>query len=398
MTVNNISIFGDDSRGAGLTEVLMAMAIVAVATPFVYTQVVSATRSAADVRAAREIMELRGPVLNFIRMHESQWPDTAQIQLDSDDLATLAANASAGFVDKYAVSGASVTDVYLAFDLGGGALHAASVARYIGLDAAIVGADGIAYGNSWAVTAPDFLPGALIYKISRDTSGIDTEKYLHRATSGEEGLNVMMRDLNMGGYNVYDVGGVAAKSAKVTAIDATFIETPQITADAVYFSAGANIDGGLASLGALRVTGDITGFKMISAQTLNGTGYTTRGRVIADRATVTNSVNVGGDLNLKPDSSRTISDFDGITASTVATPFISADEIIFYEDFGLTLSGELLMSTTPPLKVGSWTFPSNTPPRFNDLTLTRTRIPTNPDAGEFSVLMGSGWKEAMPQQ
>ena len=395
MTVFKTKIFANGESGAGLTEALLAIAIVGVAAPFVYNQVIDATHTAADVRTAGRIINMRGAALNFVRMHSDAWPDSAQIRLTPEDLKQIADGATAGFIDKYAVSGATVTDVYLAFDLGRSGVRTASVARHIGVDAAVVGDDGIAYGASWAVTAPDFIPGDLIYRISRDVAGQDTAKYLHRGTSGEDELNVMQRDLNMGGHNVYDIGGVTAKSAKINGATAMFVESPDVVADAVYFSSGANIDGGVASLGTLRVTGDVTGFRNIIAQTLNGSGYTTSGRVITDRATVSNAVNVARDLTLKSDVARTISGFDGVTASTVAAPFISADEIIFYDNFGLTLSGELLMSTTAPLKIGSWTFPSSTPPKFTKLTLSRAEYPAAVRKTEFAPIMRRGWMDGL---
>ena len=395
MTVFKTKIFANGESGAGLTEALLAIAIVGVAAPFVYNQVIDATHTAADVRTAGRIINMRGAALNFVRMHSDAWPDSAQIRLTPEDLKQIADGATAGFIDKYAVSGATVTDVYLAFDLGRSGVRTASVARHIGVDAAVVGDDGIAYGASWAVTAPDFIPGDLIYRISRDVAGQDTAKYLHRGTSGEDELNVMQRDLNMGGHNVYDIGGVTAKSAKINGATAMFVESPDVVADAVYFSSGANIDGGVASLGTLRVTGDVTGFRNIVAQTLNGSGYTTSGRVITDRATVSNAVNVARDLTLKSDVARTVSGFDGVTASTVAAPFISADEIIFYDNFGLTLSGELLMSTTAPLKIGSWTFPSSTPPKFTKLTLSRAEYPAAVRKTEFAPIMRRGWMDGL---
>lgn len=393
MAAFKTKIFAGGSSGAGLTEAVLAIAIVGVSAPFVYNQVMETTRSAADVRTAVRIIEMRGPALNFVRMHSDAWPETAQIRLTPEDLKQFAEGATAGFIDKYSVSGASVTDIYLAFDLEQSSVRTASIARQIGIDAAVVGGDGIAYGSSWAVSAPDFMPGDLIYRITRDVSGDDTAKYLHRGTSGEDQLNVMQRDLNMGGYNVYDIGGIVAKSAKINGATAMFVESKDIAADAVYFSSGANIDGGTASLGALRVTGDVTGFRNIVAESLNGAGYTTSGRVITDRATVSKSVNVSRNLTLKADSARTISGFHGISASTVATPFISADEIIFYDNFGLTLSGELLMSTTAPLQIGSWVFPSNTPPTFSKLTLKRAQYPAAVRRSEFSTIMRSGWMD-----
>jgi len=393
VTVSNSRIFNNNSRGAGMTEVLLAMAIVAMSAPFVYNQIARTNHVVRDVRAAREIVATRAPALNFVRMHADAWPDVAQIRLADDELAAISETSTAGFIDKYQINGATVTDVYLGFNIPDGALHASHIAAQIGVDAAVVGDDGIAYGQTWAVSAPDFMPGDLVFRITRDVAGIDTEKFLHRGTSGDDDLNVMARDLNMGGFNVFDLGRAASTDARVNNASAEFITTDDLTAASVYFSAGANIDGGTVNIGAMRVTGDITGFRNITAGTLNGAGYTTRGRIIADRATISDAVNVSHDLTLKSDSARTISGFDGITVGYVAAPLITADQIIFYENFGLTLSGELLMSTTPPLKIGSWTFPSTTPPKFSSIEITRASIPAAPGRAEFAPILGTGWKD-----
>ena len=142
----------------------------------------------------------------------------------------------------------------------------------------------------------------------------------------------------------------------------------------------------------MRVTGDISGFRNIYADTLNGNTYTTSGRIITDRATVLDSVNIGNRLTLKSDASRTISGFTGIVAHTVKTSYVSTEEIIFYDNFGLTVSGELLMSTTAPIRIGGWTFPSLTPPRFSVLNLSRATIPSAPTKDEFSAIMSADWQ------
>ena len=169
-----------------------------------------------------------------------------------------------------------------------------------------------------------------------------------------------------------------------------------MTADTLYFSSGANLDGDKATFDEIRVTGDVSGFRNIYANTLNGTNYTTDGRIIADRATVVNSVNVANTLTLKSDSTRTISGFTGIIAHTVLTSYLSTDQIVFYENFGLTISGELLYSTTGPLLIGSGPFPSLTPPRFAVWNLQRAAIPAMPRASDFSAIMSPDWQTAIP--
>ena len=391
MIVSKINIFSNQSRGASITEVLLAMAIIAMATPLVYNQIAKTNRTIHDIAVARHVMSTRDNALNFVRMNQDKWPTPAQIRLDEAELDAISTDAAAGLIDKYAVNGATITDVYLAFEMGKTDLRTNTIARHIGGDAAVVGADSVAYGNTWAVAAPDFMPGDLVYRISRDVAGADTSRYLHRATSGEDNLNVMERDLDMARHHVYNVATANAKSARIKNGNATFVNTDMANAETIYFSSGANIDGTDVSIGNMRVFGDMSGFRNVYADNINGNKFTTTGRLITDRATVLESINVSGDFIIKSDSTRTISDFTGISVNSVAAPFISSEEMIFYDNFGLTVSGELLMSTTPPLKIGNWTFQSTKPPEFSKLKLSRGQLPSAPSRTEFSPLMRTGW-------
>ena len=397
MAVFKTKIFDDINRGASALEVILAMAIVAMASPLVYSQISETNRNIRDMATAHDITEVRGDILNFIRLNQDEWPDTAQIRMTDEELEIISNGAHAGFIDKYALHGTTVTDVYLAFKIDSPMLQVANIAHHIGDDAAIVGADGVAYGRTWAVSAPEFAVGDLIYRISRSVFGEDNTKYLHRGTSGDDDLNVMQRDLNMGGKDIFNVGGVSAATTRIQDATATFVKSEDLVAQSIYFSNGANMAGGNVSIDALRVTGDIMGFRNIYADNLNGAAYTTAGRVIADRAVVTNSVNVARDFVLKSSSARTISGFTGIKTGSVYTSYLTTDEIIFYEDFGLTVSGELMMSNTAPIKLGNWSFPTTTPPTFTSLTLSRATMPRAPVASEFGALMTSGWQVTVPQ-
>lgn len=390
-------IFSDATRGTSMTEVILAMAIVATVSPFLYTQITDATDNVRDMALARNIIALRGNVLNYVRANQDKWPDVAQIKLADDELSEISGVATAGFIDKYAVSGATITDVYLAFDTGLKPIRTMRVARHIGMDAAVVSDDGVAYGASWAVAAPDFQPGQLIYRVTRDIAGIDTSKYLHRTSSDDEDLNVMQRDLNMGGNSIFNIATMVAKSARIKNAAAMFANVQDLSATTVFFPDGANMNATSADIGAMRVTGDVTGFRNITANNLNGASYTTHGRIVTDRASVTKSVNVAKDFILKSNSALTVSGFAGVSANTVKTPYVSATEMTFFENFGLTISGELLMSTNAPLKIGAWTFPSTVPPSFNALTFERATIPGTPSRNAFGPLMQSGWKSVPPK-
>lgn len=394
----SLSDSSQNQRGAGVIEVLLAMAIVALLAPFLYNQIAETSRDIRDITTAKKIVALRDPILNFVRLNQDKWPDYAQIKLDDTELAQISDVSHAGFIDKYLIQGAAVTDIYLAFSPNDSNLRTAKIASNIGTDAATVNPDGIAYGNFWAVAAPEFKPGDLIYRISYDFSNEDNSRYLHRASTGDDELNVMKRNLDMGKFDIYNIGTIAVDSGKIMDASTAFVEAKQTTANSTIFAGGATLDANSSHIGSMRVTGDIIGFRNIVANQLNDNKFSTDGRIIADRATVKNSVNVGHNMVLKSNSTRTISGFVGVMTHSVETPFLSADEIIFHENFGLTVSGELLMSTSSPLKIGNWTFPSTTPPKFSSFVLARAPIPTTPDTSEFDIIIKSGWQDAMPKQ
>ena len=202
----------------------------------------------------------------------------------------------------------------------------------------------------------------------------------------------MQRDLHMNNYNVFNVSNIDALSAKIVDVDAVFLDSSVVDSNSIYFSSGANLNSANVAVGSMRVTGDTNGFKIIRADKLNGDKYTTNGNVIADRAIVGNSINVSGNLILKGSSAITISGFGGISMNKLLTPYISATDMTFFENYGITVSGELLLTNDAPLKIGSWSFPSTTPPSFSKFILTRATLPATPDADEFKKLIDKDWQ------
>lgn len=379
-------------RGASVLEVLLAITVVIAISPFMYNQIMDISGDVRDIATANKIVKSKDSVINFLRINQTQWPDTVEIQLTDDEINKIAPLAYAGFIDKYKVNGASITDVYLAFDMNNNLYHSVNVAKHIGIDAAIVSDDDVAYGQTWAVSAPEvFNPGDLVFRISRDFQGEDTSRFLHRGTMGEDGLNQMQRDLNMNNFNLFDVGNILSLSAKITDVDGVFLTSDVVDADVLYFSSGANLDSTDIKIGSMRVTGDTNGFSKIFADRLNGDKYVTNGRLIVDSASIADSVNVANNLILKSDSARSITGFTGISTSKLLTPYISATEMVFGDGFGVTVSGELLLSGAGPLQIGSWVFPTNTPPSFSKLILTRASVPSVPDVQEFKNITSANW-------
>lgn len=380
-------------RGATLTEVVLAVAVMIAVSPFMYSQIIDMSRESQDIARANEIVKLRDGVVNYLRINQTQWDEKAEVKLSEEQLQKIAPFAHSGYIDKYKVNGASIADVYLAFNTDSSDFRAANIAKQIGEDAAVVREDGIAYSQSWAVSAPnDFYVGDLIFRISHDFEGADKSRFLHRGTMGEDGLNKMFRNLHMNSFNVFNAANVDALSAKAIDVDAVFLESDVVDADNVYFSSGANMSSDNITFGSMRVTGDTNGFRLIKADKLNGDKYTTNGRIIVDRATIGKSVNVAGNLILKASSARSVSGFSGVSMNKLLTPYLSTTDLVFYENFGITVSGELLLAGVAPLRIGNWVFPSLTPPSFSKLTLTRASVPPVPDADKFKKIISKDWQ------
>ena len=72
MTVSRVKIFTDETRGASILEVLLALGIIALATPFVYNQIARSTQTVRDMAHAKQIMDVRDDVLNFVRMNQDK--------------------------------------------------------------------------------------------------------------------------------------------------------------------------------------------------------------------------------------------------------------------------------------------------------------------------------------
>ena len=383
----------DNSQsGATMVEAVLAIAVVIAVSPFMYTQIVQMSHDSQDIAVANEIVKLRDSVINYIRVNQNQWPDNTEIKLSDDEIKNISPIAHSVYIDKYKVNGASITDVYLAINTNQSDFRTANIAKQIGEDAAVVRDDGIAYSQSWAVSAPDdFYVGDLIYRVSYDFEGADKSRFLHRGTMGEDNLNQMQRNLHMNNFNIFNAYDIDAVSAKIVDVDAVFLESDVVDANNVYFSSGANIGSENITFSSMRVTGDTNGFRTIKADVLNSDKYTTNGRLIVDRATIGNSVNVAGNLILKSPNTRTISGFGGISVNKLLTPYLTATDLVFFENFGITVSGELLLAGIAPLKIGSWSFPSTTPPSFSKLILTRASIPSNPDMDEFDKITSQNW-------
>jgi hypothetical protein len=180
---------------------------------------------------------------------------------------------------------------------------------------------------------------------------------------------------------------------KLNSIDlsAYFVRTPVIAAGALYFANGVNLNPGNSHIPNIRVNGDVIGFRNFYTDDFQSPN----GALTTDRASVTGKLTVLNRFEVKSPYSRTVSGFAGASAGNVRTSYLDADTLTFLPGFGLVVSSELLYSSTPPVKLGSWSFPnsSGVGPKFNNLKLKNLGgIDIVGKQSDFSDLRKENWR------
>ena len=68
-------------RGASMIEVVLAVAVVISVSPFLYRQIIDMAQESSDIATANQIVNLRGGVINFLRINQPQWEETIEIKM-----------------------------------------------------------------------------------------------------------------------------------------------------------------------------------------------------------------------------------------------------------------------------------------------------------------------------
>ncbi len=406
-------IFIDQQRGAGLLETLLAITVVGAVLPFAYNSATEMSHSIADSAEANRVLAWHDPVMAYVRKNQADWPSTAQIEFDEEEVVVMGTGDNrllhpyAGFIEKRQNSGGAVINAYLAFrPVGITEMRVTNIAKNLGSDAAVASDGGNAASSAgWSISSELFADGDLIFRISDILGDDDANKYLHRTYLDDVELNTMRRDLDMAKNSIFDIGKITAQILNATNSSLWFIETPQIKTSEIYFPEGVSIDGSKTVFGSVNVNGDVNGLRKITTAKLKGAGvlsgaqWSSRGDVVVDSVNVNGPVNVQRDMVIRTESSRSISGFAGVRTNSVATPYIFADQMFFASGYGITISSELLYSTSGvPIKLGSWSFPSTSSPKFSTLTLYKSdgkelgEVLAVPNTKDIAPIMKSGWE------
>jgi len=360
---------------------LFAIMIIAIAMPFAYRQINDTARRLTYLNVAREFIASSDYIKGYMRLYDDSFPLGELIQVESDDKDRII------FIDKSDYA----TTAFIVFSNHGLDMLAANQVRaLIGNDAAVVEEDGAAYsfGGNWSIKIDNAQVGDIILRISNMRRDNNAEKYLHKTTLTDGELSTMRRDLFMGNNAIHDIGDINARLITTSDLDINLLRVPIISAASLFFVMGANLNPDKSSFKAMRITGGIIGFRGITGAIFENKRF----GITAERTNITKSLIVTGRFEVRSPTQRSISGFAGVSAATARIPYLDTQLLEFLPDFGLVVSGENLYSTTPPIRIGGWSFPNsgNTGPRFNKLILGRHSVIL--PVSDFSEILKEGWK------
>lgn len=348
-------------RGASMLEIILAVALVLMLVPFMYYHIADMNNTVKDVALANQIVKLRDPVVDFIRVHQSEFLSDGgmAIPFTDEELASIAPMAQSGWVFRNNMVGASSIEVYLLFSLGA-AYRTANIAKYIGSDAALVSDDNIAYSNDWAVGFDeDLTPGDLVFKITHDFSEADNDRYLHRGTIGGAHLNRMERTLNMNFNNLYNVKNISVPNpdgcseavccdgddcgvAYINSAQALFLNAGSgiVNVNNATFLSGATIEtsGGSPHIGKLTVLGDVNNLKEIDTKTIDATA----GTLYAQNISLSGNIEIGNNLSLGIDKELNLGETTAYILNATYLENLTGDGVFIV---GVDNKGEVAISS-----------------------------------------------------
>ena len=73
-------------RGASMTEVILAVAVIVAVSPFMYNQILNMTRDSEDVAKANQIVKYRDGIINFLRVNQNKWEDADEIKMTDEEI------------------------------------------------------------------------------------------------------------------------------------------------------------------------------------------------------------------------------------------------------------------------------------------------------------------------
>ena len=389
-------------RGAQLLETLLAIGLVAAMAPFVYNRVAEISRDIIDVSVARQINNFSVPMTGFIRANFAGWGDNAFFEMSPEILDTIhiaQIQPAVAFVEKFRHNAGATVEAYIVFPSEFDTIRTHRIARHLGMDAAVVDTSNVAFSaaGGWSIHSDGFAENDLVFRIVVEFPIDDSRNFLHRVMMSDEMMNTMERDILMARNNIWDIGTLGARILESSRIDTYFIAAQNITADYAIFPHGAGLDATNIRFGALRVMGDIFGFRNFIAGTFTGGGgsgnWAGAGEIIADRATFHDGINVNNNMIVNAPGMRTVSGFTALRAHTLMTPLVIADEMFFAGSAGIVISNELSRGgNIGPVRFGAWNFPASIAPRFVNINLTRTTLRTE-QPRDLDAIMSSNWME-----
>lgn len=380
-----IKNFNENSElGSSIIEYLLVLALVSVITPIFYRYMKNTSDEIKAINIAKKIVYLKNPALNFIRTNNENWEDDKVIKISLENIKEISDSISYAFVYKYNNKNYKIINLYLVFKFDLPEIQLNRISKSIGDDSDIVKENKTFYIDDKTIENPELSENELVYKIKLVIKNSDLSKYLHKKDTFN--FNKMERNLNMGNFSIFNIGALYSDSIKSVSLNSKFIKSSVLNSNNLYFLNGCFIYPNGTKINQIDVKDDLANFRNINLDTLNSSEFSLNGKIVSNRVSIKNSLNIGNNMKVSSLSKRTLNTIEKIYSNSLNSNYIRTNEIHFLNGFGINISYELILSKETPLQIGSWKFTEENPiPTVNKIIL-KTIIPEKPNKENYKKI------------
>ena len=371
--------------GSSILEHILVLALIFSIIPIFYKNIRNISDEIKAINTAKKIIILKNSALNFIRINNKNWETDKLIKISSDNIKYVSSSINYALVNKHFEQGYYVINLYLVFTLDLPKIQIDRISKSIGSDSDIVKTNKTFFIDYKKIEHQELSENDLIFRVKLITNNSDLSKYLHKKDISN--FNKMERNLDMNNFSIFNIATIYSDSVKTENINSKFIDSNKIKSKDTYFIEGCFIYPNNVTINNIDIKDDIANFKNINVDTLNDNKFTTSGKIVSNKVSVNNSLNVGNNLKMLSLSKKTINNIEAINSHSLNSTHIKTNEIHFLNGFGINLSYDLMLNNKSPLHIGSWKFTKeNQIPTINTITL-KNNIPKNPNINDYKKVL-----------
>lgn len=375
--------FFKEQLGASIIEVIFAISIVIMLTPFVFKIINNITQNIKHLNTVKNIVNDKKNFVSFVKINQFQWSENIKIKLTDLEIETITDNKyKYVYIDKYTSNNIPIIDIFLIIDIKENLINKLKIIQQLGKEATIVDKNKQAKTNLWSISSDELSEGDIVYRISYVNNKLDDKKYLHRSSNEEADLNTMYRDLDINNHDIQNVNNLYVLDLFTNNIETDFLNIHKLYADNLYYKNGLELNGENAKIKNLYVNNDIIGFKNIYSNNIK-INNKNQNSTIKKQLKIYEQLNVTSNLYINNNNYIDIKDINNFETATLKSKLLLIKNIDF--DFGINVSSKNLI-------IGNWDYSKSDVPIIKNITINNMTIKDVIDLNRFDKILTNDWQ------